>query len=112
MKENQEALPLTSPFTVVVPEAPELPLLHVNTMNLRYTTDEFVCTLGVVLPPVIHGPEDIEHIGTELIAEPVFRFAVSRDVMVSFIQLMQSLYEQQSAAREQRAQEGEAHSDQ
>jgi len=95
-------------FNIILRDAPELPLLHVNALNLRYSIDEFFFTLGVVLPPEIFSPEDIEKIGTTLTAQPVVRFALSRATMEKFLQLMATQYQAQTKVLEGRAPEREA----
>jgi hypothetical protein len=104
---EQNPIPLGGAFTIVLPDAPELPLLHVNALNLRYSLDEFFFTLGVVLPPEVRTYEDVERVGTTLTAQPVFRFALSRETMAKFLELMNNQYRAQTTVIEFAAHERE-----
>jgi hypothetical protein len=92
---EDETTPTTRTYAIEVPDAPHLPLIHINALNLRYAVDEFFFTLGVVLPPEVKDTNELASI-ERLTAEPVFRFAVSRQVMQRFIDLMVTQFNQQT----------------
>ncbi len=91
-----QTIPPTTTYSIVVPDAPDLPLLHVNALNLRFGIDEFFFTLGVVLPPEVKDPSQVPE-NPRVTAEPVFRFAVSRQAMQKFIDLMVTQFNNQTA---------------
>lgn len=71
-------------------EVNELPLPYVNALSVQSGIDDFFVTVGAVVPPEIKSEEDLKSI-SELVAKPLFRFALSRSSME---QLMATLYEQ------------------
>lgn len=88
--------PLSSKtFSVIMPDAPDLPIQHVNVLDVRFAPDELFLTFGVVLPPAFASEAEAE--ATNVVsAQPVFRCAVSRQVMQRFINIMASQYENQT----------------
>jgi hypothetical protein len=106
--EDKAEVPTPLNITVVIPETTDLPLLHVNALNVRLTADEFFWTLGVVMPPEFRTEEEAQKASPQLLAQPVFRFAVSRQTMARFIDLIQAQFQQQSALLERMALEHEA----
>jgi hypothetical protein len=88
----------------------ELPMLFVNTVNVRPGLDEFYLTFGTAVPLEVKNAEELESIDT-IEARPYFRCAVTRTVMRQFIELMESVYNQQSqqidALNQSQEQEGE-----
>jgi hypothetical protein len=81
-------------------DASNLPLQHVNAVSIRFAKDEFFIALGVVIPP---DPPEIaaaQQVGY-LEAQPVFRFAMSRDTMEKFLALAAGQYDQQSRLADQ-----------
>jgi hypothetical protein len=85
---------------IVMPDDPALPILHVNALNVRQGGDDFFLTLGVIAPPEFASPTDLEARGGKLEGQPLFRCAVSRQAMASFIELMQNQYQLQTVALE------------
>lgn len=73
----------------------ELPVHYVNIVNVRSGVEEFFVTLGTAMPPEITDIKDLESIDT-VKAQPLFRFAMSRQVMKDVIELMQRIYDQQT----------------
>jgi hypothetical protein len=72
-----------------------LPTHYVNSVNIRSGLEEFFLTFGTVVPFEITDISDLG--GIESInAHPLFRCAVSRSTMKQIIDLMTSLYENQS----------------
>ena len=93
-----EPTPVT--LDVRITDASNLPLQHVNVANIRFAKDEFFVTLGVVTPP---GPPELaaaQQVGY-LEAQPVFRFAMSRDTMEKFLALAASQYDEQTRLTDQ-----------
>src|SRR5436309_12670890 len=72
-----------------------LPVPYVNIVSIRAGLDDFFVTLGTVLPPEVANIEDLEAINS-LKAQPIFRFAVSRSVLKQVIDVMQTVYDQQT----------------
>ena len=73
----------------------ELPILFVNTVNVRTGLDEFYLTFGTTVPLEVKNVEELESIDS-IEARPYFRCVVTRTVMSQFIELMKSVYDQQS----------------
>lgn len=87
-------------FNVTFADASHLPIHHVNAMGLRTGSDEFFFTLGVVVPPdqlEAAAATEADH----LVAQPVVRFAISRDTMEKFLALMAGQYDQQTTLIQQ-----------
>lgn len=82
-------------YNIVIEDASNLPILHVNALNLRMSLDEFYFTLGVIQPPDQAELPKIVETG-HVAAQPIFRFAISRDTMEQFLTVMAGLYDQQS----------------
>lgn len=108
MSENQEPPIEQRSFAIVVPNAPELPLLHVNALSIANGVDEFFFTFGTVVPPDLKALENAEQSATQLVAQPVIRFVISPTIMAKFIQLMQTQLEQQQELVRQIGQQEEA----
>lgn len=83
-------------YSVIIDDASNLPIHHVNTLNLRISLDEFYFTLGVIQPPDQSELPKITEAG-HAIAQPIFRFAISRDTMEQFLSVMARLYDQQTS---------------
>ena len=90
---QQEPRAIPTPLNVKFADASNLPIQHVNAMSIRSSSDEFFFTLGVVEPPDQEDLPAIQEVG-HIIAQPVYRFAVSRDNMEKFLALMASQYDQ------------------
>jgi hypothetical protein len=90
-----ELEPTPVQIIVTIADASNLPMHHVNVMTLRGSSDEFFFTLGVVQPPDQAEIEALTENG-QIVAQPVFRFAISRDTMEKFLALMATQFEQQS----------------
>ncbi len=93
---NSEPVPVT--FNIKTADASHLPIYHVNVLELRSGIDEFFFTLGIIVPPDQEEGIAATEVG-HLVAQPVFRFALSRDTMEKFLALMASQYDQQTALR-------------
>lgn len=91
--------PTAVQISVTIDDASKLPMYHVNAMNLRASSDEFFFTLGLA-----ELPEQAEMAAVEgqikVVAQPVFRFAVARDTMEIFLNLMADTFERQTTLRE------------
>src|SRR5947207_7739109 len=72
-----------------------LPTHYVNSVNIRSGLEEFFLTFGTALPLEISDIKDLEGIDN-IKAQAVFRCAVSRSMMKQLIELMTSLYQNQS----------------
>jgi hypothetical protein len=97
---QQEPKVVPTPLNVKFADASNLPIQHVNALGIHSGSDEFFFTLGVIVPP------DKEEIVAVLesgyaIAQPVYRFAISRDSMEKFIELMIGQFKQQTMLREE-----------
>jgi hypothetical protein len=93
-----EPTPVT--FNITIADASNLTIHHVNALGLRTGSDEFYFTLGVVMPPdqaEIAAAMEAGH----LVAQPVFRFAISRNTMEKFLAVMADQYDQQTTAIKQ-----------
>ena len=93
---EQEPKAIPTQLNIRFADASNLPIQHVNAIAVNNGSDEFYFTLGVVVPP------DQEEIKAAIeagyvVAQPVFRFAVSRNSMEKFIDLMVQQYDQQTA---------------
>jgi hypothetical protein len=97
---QQESKIIPTPLNVKFADASHLPIQHVNAMGLRSGSDEFFFTLGVIEPPDQEELPSILEVG-HVIAQPVYRFAVSRDNMEKFLQLMANQFEQQTTVKNQ-----------
>lgn len=93
---QQEPKAMPMPLNVKFADASNLPIPHVNAMTIRSSSDEFFFTLGVVEPPDQEDLPAIQEAGY-VTAQPVYRFAVSRDSMEKFLALMASQYDQHTA---------------
>jgi len=99
MKQPQsESTPVT--FEVTIGDASNLPMHYVNALVVRAGVDEFFFTLGTVTPPDQSEMEAAVEAG-HLVAEPVFRFAVSRETMAKILVLMVGQYDQQTTSMNQ-----------
>jgi|SRR5450755_747798 hypothetical protein len=86
---------VTRRFKPVFVEESELPTHFVNVLNVRSGLEEFFLTIGTALPVEIEDIADLQNIDT-IDARPVCRFAVTRTVMRQMIDLMESVYDQQT----------------
>ena len=82
-------------FNIIMADASNLPVQHVNALAIRSSSDEFFVTLGIVIPPDQSEVETAVNTG-HLVADPVFRFAISRDTMAKFLGIMAVQYDQQT----------------
>jgi hypothetical protein len=96
---EQNLEPMPEPLLVAMSDASSLPIYHVNALNLRAGIDEFFFTLGIVPPPDRSEIPAIKEAG-HIEAQPIFRFAVSRDTMEKFLSLMADQFEEQTRAVE------------
>ena len=97
---HQESRVKPTPLNVKFADASNLPMQHVNAMSVYLGTDEFIFTLGTIMPPDQEEMAAILEAG-HVIAQPVYRFAISRDNMQKFIELMESQYKQQTTLIEE-----------
>jgi hypothetical protein len=105
--EKPEATPTIKNIRVVFPDVSQMPVLHVNAMNLRFSTDEFFFTIGTAVPPEFEHAEDAKDF-EQVTAQPLFRFAASRETMKQFIDLMIRQYNEQEKIGLARPDKGEA----
>lgn len=82
-------------INITIADASNLPIYHVNAMNLRSGIDEFFFTLGVAQPPDQAEIATVTEAG-HIVAQPIFRFAISRDTMEQFLALMAGQFDQQT----------------
>ena len=85
-------------FNVTFADASHLPIHHVNAMGIRGGSDEFFFTIGIVEPPDQEQMAAVIEAG-HVEAQPILRFAISRDTMEKFLALMAGQYDQQTRAR-------------
>ena len=98
---QSELEPTAMQVSVTIGDASNLPIYHVNVMSLRASSDEFYFTLGISQPPEQTEIAALTVDGrVQVVAQPVFRFAVSRDTMEKFLTLMASIFDQQTTVRE------------
>lgn len=92
---QSEPKPEPEALNVKLTDASNLPVYHVNALGIRGSSDEFLIILGVIEPP---DPEDVAKVKAAgyLTAQPIYRFAISRDTMGKFLALMASQYDQQT----------------
>ncbi len=93
---EQEPHDLPTSVNIRFADASNLPIQHVNAMAIHNGTDEFFFTLGVVVPPEQEEMKAAIEAGY-IVAQPVYRFAISRDSMEKFLALMAGQYDQQTA---------------
>ncbi len=72
-----------------------LPTHYVNSVNIRSGLEEFFLTFGTAVPLEITDTKDLENIES-VNAHALFRCAVPRSVMKQVIDLMTTLYENQT----------------
>ena len=72
-----------------------LPTHYVNTVNIRSGLEEFFLTFGTIVPIEITDIKDLEDIDS-VNAHALFRCAIPRSVMKQVIDLMTTLYENQT----------------
>lgn len=82
-------------FATTLTDASNLPIYHVNILNVRNGVDEFFITLGVAPPPDATELAAIMESGT-VVGQPIFRFAISRDTMEQFLAVLAGQYDQQT----------------
>lgn len=97
---QSESQPMPMTFNVTIADASNLPMPHVNALAIRSGIDEFFLTLGVAVPPDQTEAATAMEVGY-LVAQPVFRFAISRDTMSKFLAVMIGQYEQQTTLMKQ-----------
>lgn len=99
MSENK-AFPLGKPVKPTFVDDENLPTLYVNSVNIRFSLEDFFLTFGTAVPPDISDASDLDKIDS-IKAHALFRCAVSRSTMKQLIDLLSSLYENQSSQIEQ-----------
>jgi hypothetical protein len=93
---QQESKDAPTSLNVKFTDASHLPIPHVNAMAVNTGSDEFFFTLGVVVPPDQEEMKAARETGY-VVAQPVCRFAMSRDSMEKLLALMAGQYDQQTA---------------
>ncbi len=91
-----ESAPKT--FNIAFADASHLPIQHVNAMSIRSASDEFFFTVGVVQPPDQTEMAAIREVGY-VVAQPLVRFAISRETMEKFLSVMVDQLDQQTRVR-------------
>jgi hypothetical protein len=94
---ESESTPVT--LNIRFADASNLPIFHVNALGINSSSDEFFFTLGVVTPPDQTQAAALREAGY-VVAQPVFRCAISRDTMEKFLALMAGQYDEQTRGRE------------
>ena len=74
---------------------PNLVSHYVNVVNVRGGIEEFFLTFGTALPIEVATPEDLENIDT-VQAQPLFRCVVTRQSMKQILDVLQTVYDQQT----------------
>lgn len=97
---QQEPKALSAPLNIKFANDPNLPVQHVNALGVNSSSDEFFITLGVVVPPDVQDMPALLEAGY-ITAQPVYRFAVSRDNMEKILHLMADQFAQQTMLRNQ-----------
>lgn len=98
---EESKLPQRKPIKTTFVNDSGLPIHYVNVINVRAGLEEFFVTLGTVMPPEIASIEDLDAINS-IDAHSLFRFVVSRNVLKQLIDVMQTVYEQQTQQLETR----------
>src|SRR5579863_7501267 len=98
---NQPELePASEVLEVKFADDSNMTLHHVNVASIRIARDEFFLTLGVIMPPYPQEIVTAQQVGY-LEAQPVFRFAMSRETMEKFLSLAAGQYDQQTRLTDQ-----------
>lgn len=101
-----ELEPKAVQISVTTGDASNLPMYHVNALNLRASSDEFFFTLALAeIPDQAEATALTVDGQIKVVAQPIFRFAVSRDTMEKFLALMAGTFDQQSRLRERMPQQ-------
>jgi len=95
---ESESMPVA--LNIRFADAPNLPIFHVNALGINSSSDEFFFTLGVVIPPDQTQAAAVREAGY-IVAQPIFRCAISRDTMEKFQALMAGQYDEQTKVRNQ-----------
>jgi hypothetical protein len=99
---QSELEPKPIQVNVTIGDASNLPIYHVNVMNLRAGSDEFYFTLGITQPPEQTEIAALTVDGqVQVVAQPLFRFAISHDTMEKFLTLMAGIFDQQTTLMKQ-----------
>jgi hypothetical protein len=93
MTEEKRSAP--KPIKTVFIGDENLPTHYVNSVNIRSGLEEFFLTFGTAVPLEITDTKDLENIDS-VNALALFRCAVPRSVMKQVIDLMTTLYENQT----------------
>lgn len=72
-----------------------LPTFFVNTASVNSSLEEFYLTLGTALPVEVKDIEQLKRIDI-VDAQPFFRCAITRSTMRQIIDLLESVYNQQT----------------
>ena len=92
---EEKKIPEPKQLRATFSEDSELPIYFVNAVNIRAGLEEFYFTLGTIAPLEVTDINELEGLQT-INANSLFRFAVTRTVMKQVLDLMQSVYDQQT----------------
>ncbi len=93
---EQESRFIPTAVNVKFSDPSHLSIQHVNAMAVNAGSDEFFIMLGVVVPPDQEEMKATKETGY-VVAQPVYRFAMSRDSMEKFLSLLAGQYDQQTS---------------
>src|SRR5487761_1475017 len=94
MPEERKASGAKQIKTVLVGDE-ALPTHYVNSVNIRSDLEAFFLTFGTALPIEVSAMSELENIES-INAHSLFRCVISRSVMKQVIDLMSTLYENQT----------------
>ena len=94
MPEERKASDSKQIKTVLVGDE-DLPTHYVNSVNIRSDLEAFFLTFGTALPIEVSDMSELENIES-INAHALFRCVISRSVMKQVIDLMTTLYENQT----------------
>src|SRR5947199_10844481 len=73
----------------------QLPVHYINVASVQAGMEEFFVTLGTTMPPEINDIQDLEDLDN-IKALPLFRFVVTRNTMKQILDVIQTVYDQQT----------------
>lgn len=92
--------PTGKPLKTIFVDDEKLPTHYVNSLNVRFSAEDFFLTFGTAIPLDISDIKDLEEVDS-VNAHALFRCAMSRSTMKQVIDLLTKLYENQSSQIEQ-----------
>src|SRR2546430_6252092 len=72
-----------------------LPVYYINVASVQAGIEELFVTLGTAMPPEINDIKDLENLD-HIKALPLFRFVVTRNTMKQILDVIQTVYDQQT----------------